>query len=388
MLQVHLANNNDERRRLYEFRYRIHVEEMGLEPQGTFHKLRAVRDDFDVNAKLYFLTDNSSIVGSIRVLICDAPLLPRALVDGYQLRSFADYDPALLSLSDQFIVADGWRDGAASSVLLGAKYKQLRGLGVKFDFCNVTPSLVAAFEMLGYRRFSANFVDPMDGLKTPLVLVTEDIDHLKAVGSPFAPVAEEFENSSADTEWLLAKYPKASQEELVSLEDHDGLWSHVTTKLHQTPLQGVPLFDGMGVMEAQRLMKNGETLNLNAGEFLVRQSDIGNEMYIILSGEVEISKDGKVITNLDAGDVIGEIGFLSANPRTADAKVVQDGEFLILTQDMFQKAMRTMPETSARALFNLSLILCERLKNSTQSWVDGVSDTGNNTDNNMGSDTK
>ena len=83
--------------------------------------------------------------------------------------------------------------------------------------------------MLGYRRFSANFVDPMDGLKTPLVLVTEDIDHLKAVGSPFALVAEEFENSSTDTEWLLAKYPKASQEELVSLEDHDGLWSHVTT---------------------------------------------------------------------------------------------------------------------------------------------------------------
>ena len=380
MLQVHLANNNDERRRLYEFRYRVHVEEMGLEPQGTYHKLHAVRDDFDVNAKLYFLTDNSNIIGSVRVLICDAPLLPRMLVDCYQLRSFEDYDPSQLSLSDQFIIAEGWREGEASSILLGAKYKQLRKLGVKFDFCNVTPSLVPAFEILGYRRFNPNFVDPMNGLKTPLVLVTEDFDHLNAVGSPFASLAEEYENSSVDTEWLLEKYPSASQEELVSLEDRDGLWSHVTARIHQAPLQGVPLFDGMGVMEAQRLMKNGVLLNLNAGDLLIRQGDVGNEMYIILSGDVEIRKDGKVITNLSAGDVIGEIGFLSANPRTADAKVIQDGEFLILTQEMFHKAMRSMPETSARALFNLSLILCERLKNSTQSWVDGVSDIDSQVD--------
>ena len=140
------------------------------------------------------------------------------------------------------------------------------------------------------------------------------------------------------------------------------------------------MFDGMGVMEAQRLMKNGVLLNLNAGDLLIRQGDVGKEMYIILSGDVEIRKDGKVITNLSAGDVIGEIGFLSANPRTADAKVIQDGEFLILTQEMFHKAMRSMPETSARALFNLSLILCERLKNSTQSWVDGVSDIDSQVD--------
>ncbi len=374
MLQVHLAKDSDERRLLYEFRYKVHVEELGLEPQGTFHKLRAVRDDFDVNAQLFYLSDNGEIAGSIRVLICDAPLLPRILVDAYELRSFSDYDPAKMSLSDQFIIAMAHRQGAAASILQGSKYKQLRNQGIKFDFCSVTPALVSAFENLGYRRYSKNYVDPNEGLRTPMVLVMEDIEHLQKVNSPFAMVASEFENDKADSSWLLAKHPTAAQTNSIEARDENALWQQLTEDLHQTPLVGIPLFKGMEVTEAQRLIKNGVMTNLNAGEKLVRQGDVGNEMFIILTGSVEVRKDDKLITKLEPGDVIGEIGFLSANPRTADVVVMQDGEFLVLTQDMFQKAMKTMPELAAKALFNLSLILCERLQNSTQSWVDGVTD--------------
>ncbi len=374
MLQVHRANNSDDRRRLYEFRYRVHVDELGLEPQGTFHKLHAVRDDFDVNADLYFLSDGKEVVGSIRVLVCDAPLLPRNLVEGYELRQFSDYDPATLCMSDQAIIAPDWRQGPASSILASAKYKQLRNQGIKFEFCNVAPSLVPFFEQLGYRRYTKNMVDPMDGLRTPLVLVLEDAEHLKKVGSPFAEVAGDFDNSETDAKWLAEKFAEAGNGAVPPLEDSEALWNSVTTQLHQTPLVGIPLFNGLEVTEAQRLIKNGVTINLNAGEKLVRQGDLGNEMYIILSGAVEVTRNDQHITDLGVGDVIGEISFLSEVPRTADVVVSQDGEFFVLTQDMFHKTMKSMPELAARALFNLSLILCGRLQQSTESWIDGLTD--------------
>ncbi len=374
VLQVHLAKSNEDRRRLYEFRYRVHVEELGLEPQGTFHKLRAVRDDFDVNAELYFLTDENEIVGSVRVLVCDAPLLPRNLVEAYDLRNFSAFDAAKLCLSDHFIIAADWRQTAASSVMLGAKYKQLRSRGIKFDFCNVTPALVELFQKLGYRRFTKNFVDPIDGLRTPLVLVVEDIEHLTTVKSPFALIADEFENSPEDTKWLLREYPDAAAADVKELKDEEQLWEHITDRLHQAPLVGIPLFTGMEVADAQRLIKNGLTINLNAGENLLQMGDLGNEMYIILSGMVEVERNGKLIATLGPGSVIGEISFLAEVPRTANVSVVQDGEFFVLTQEMFQKIMKSMPELAARALFNLSMILCERLQNSTRSWVDGVTD--------------
>jgi len=374
VLQVHLAQDNDQRRQLYEFRYKIHVEELGLEPPGTYHKLRAVRDDFDVDAQLYYISDQAQIAGSFRVLICDAPLLPRFLVDAYDLHNFSDYKPATLSLSDQFIIDRSHREGAAASVLQGVKYKKLREQNIKFDFCSVAPALVPAFVNLGYRRYHKNYADPTEGLRTPMVLVMEDAMHLREVHSPFAMAAAEFGESTVDTKWLCKNYPLAAEGAEVKVQDEQALWQQLTIDLHQSPLTGIPLFKDMEVSDAQRLIKNSVITNLSAGEMLVEQGDDGNEMFIILSGYVEVRKDNKLVTKLGPGNVIGEIGFLSTNPRTADVLVIQDGEFLVLTQDMFRKAMKTMPELAAQALFNLSLILCERLQNSTQSWVDGVTD--------------
>ena len=46
-----------------------------------------------------------------------------------------------------------------------------------------------------------------------------------------------------------------------------------------------------------------------------------------------------------------------------------DVEVLVLTQDYLKRAMAAMPEVAAQVLFNLSLILCRRLKDATRSWI-------------------
>lgn len=371
-MEVHIASTGEERRRLYEFRYKVQVEEIGLEPYGTFHKLRAVRDDFDVDAEHFYVSSMGEIVGTLRVLLCAGVRLPELLMDAYGLERFSDFEKRNLAIFDDYIVAAHHRDSDVPGLLYETAYRYALENEVRFMFCYTSPSLVPLFEKLGYRRYTKNFVEPNLGLQTPLVLVSDDTARLQKMNSPLAAIAAEYDIKTTDGEWIVKNFPLAAESETKALRDISNLWPHLTAKLHQPPLVGLPLFVGMSVQDAHRFLKNSLIVNMNRGEHLLCEGDIGNEMYVILSGEVDVRYQGKRVANFSAGAVIGEISFLTEVPRTADVQVIEDAEFLVLTQSSFQKVMRSMPEIAARVLFNLSLILCERLQHSTESWIDGI----------------
>jgi len=93
------------------------------------------------------------------------------------------------------------------------------------------------------------------------------------------------------------------------------------------------------------------------GQIIFEEGSHGDWIYIIESGSVEISRavEGKrtVITVLEAGDVFGEIAFLSRVPRTATARAVGettvglldrtflDGEYNRLSQH-FQEILKIL----------------------------------------------
>ncbi|MGB1110296.1 MAG: cyclic nucleotide-binding domain-containing protein, partial [Gammaproteobacteria bacterium] len=106
--------------------------------------------------------------------------------------------------------------------------------------------------------------------------------------------------------------------------------------------------------------------------------EVGNELFVLLSGVAEVfgqtGETRRSIAVLGKGDVFGEIAFLSESPRSAEVRAVTDLELLVLTQESMQRAMARMPEISARILFNLSLTLCERLRDSTRNWLSQMGD--------------
>lgn len=46
-----------------------------------------------------------------------------------------------------------------------------------------------------------------------------------------------------------------------------------------------------------------------------------------------------------------------------------DVEVLVLTQDYLKRAMEALPAIAAKVLFNLSLMPCRRLKDTTRNWL-------------------
>lgn len=53
------------------------------------------------------------------------------------------------------------------------------------------------------------------------------------------------------------------------------------------------------------------------GESIIREGDIDDSFYIIVSGKVDVAKNDKVIGQLAEGDCFGEMGYISKTQRTA-----------------------------------------------------------------------
>ena len=368
-LQVRVAEDEADRRRIYAFRYRVQVEELGLEPRGTDRKAKLVRDAFDDVAMHLYVTQGGETQAAMR-LLPGAAALPEALREAYLIDRFARWGDRALSFSDELLVARAWRKSAIPAVLLGAGYKLLRRQGARFDFCRCPPALIGLFQKLGYRRYAKNYVDPDAGLQTPMALVLDDLPHLVEMNSPFAPHALKRRNADDAAQWFRREFPEAERYVGKRMRDEERFWVYLTEQLHQTPLVGLPLLNGLSFAEAKQMLGRATVLNLESGERLVRAGDVGSEMFLLLSGAAEARTAGDVAKRLASfrpGALFGEIAFLSALPRSADIVATMDSEVLVLTQDVLQRIMQAQPSLAARLLFNLSLILCQRLRDSTRS---------------------
>jgi CRP-like cAMP-binding protein len=99
------------------------------------------------------------------------------------------------------------------------------------------------------------------------------------------------------------------------------------------------------------------------GEFVFREGDEGDEMYIIQSGKVAVQKvlGGKrtTLSVLEKGDFFGEMSILERLPRTADAEVLEDSDLILINSQTFGEMIRSNPEIAVRMLRKYSMRMRE-----------------------------
>jgi CRP-like cAMP-binding protein len=73
------------------------------------------------------------------------------------------------------------------------------------------------------------------------------------------------------------------------------------------------------VNPAELFRQETDTLQLAAGDFLFREGDKGENMYVLLEGEIEILLGDFVLETVGQSALIGEMALIHDSPRTATA---------------------------------------------------------------------
>ena len=85
-----------------------------------------------------------------------------------------------------------------------------------------------------------------------------------------------------------------------------------------------------------------------------RQGSPGREFFVLLEGEADVAKDGRVINQLSAGDFFGEIALVSDSPRTATVTATTPVRALVITDRDFRHLLKDQPEIQSKVLAALA----------------------------------
>lgn len=97
------------------------------------------------------------------------------------------------------------------------------------------------------------------------------------------------------------------------------------------------------------------------GETLMQEGKLGYEFFIIVGGGVRVSRRGRKLADLGAGDWIGEIALISNVPRTATVVATSPVQALVLTRREFSGLMYDVPSIAEKVMAALG----ERLASHT-----------------------
>ncbi|CAE7378152.1 for, partial [Symbiodinium sp. CCMP2456] len=105
-------------------------------------------------------------------------------------------------------------------------------------------------------------------------------------------------------------------------------------------LRKVVVFRTLAPDQLHRLAEALEVKKMKPGQIVFNQGEKGQEFYIIHTGLLEVSIDGRKVRTLGMGDYVGERALLFDGPRTATVKVVEDCELWMMDLDDFNQAVQ------------------------------------------------
>jgi CRP-like cAMP-binding protein len=115
-------------------------------------------------------------------------------------------------------------------------------------------------------------------------------------------------------------------------------------------LKRVPLFNGCSKSELRELAKSADELDIREGTVLTREGRNAREFFVLIDGTAEVTKEGKKIADLGAGDWFGEIALITNSPRTATVTATSPGDVLVITDRRFHSVVETMPSIALKVL--------------------------------------
>jgi CRP-like cAMP-binding protein len=107
-------------------------------------------------------------------------------------------------------------------------------------------------------------------------------------------------------------------------------------------LQSVAAFRACTRNQLREVERLAERIQVANGEVLAREGRIGREFFLLLSGTVAVTQQGRRVNTLGPGDFFGELAAMNPGGRNATVTALGDVDVLILGPREFA-AMNAIP---------------------------------------------
>jgi CRP/FNR family transcriptional regulator, cyclic AMP receptor protein len=124
----------------------------------------------------------------------------------------------------------------------------------------------------------------------------------------------------------------------------------------------VKLFELLDENELNELASVIELQKVAEGEIIFHAGDLGDVLYIVQSGEIELyvrdtAGQKIVLTVASENDIFGELSMLDARPRSASAVALVDSDVLLLDRDDLLLLFQKQPDAALNMLAAMSAML-------------------------------
>jgi flavin reductase (DIM6/NTAB) family NADH-FMN oxidoreductase RutF len=131
---------------------------------------------------------------------------------------------------------------------------------------------------------------------------------------------------------------------------HGGRYEHL--------LERAPVFSSLPPEILAAITAQGEERSFEPGDFVVREGDPGDELFVILEGEARIERQGITLATFAPGEFFGEISVFDGRPRSADVVAAMPLRTLAISRELVRTALERQP----RAAWAMLEVLAGRLR--------------------------
>jgi CRP-like cAMP-binding protein len=111
-------------------------------------------------------------------------------------------------------------------------------------------------------------------------------------------------------------------------------------------LRRLPLFGELDYHDLSTVARHVGETEAAAGDVLFEQGAIPYELFVIEEGTAEITRDGERVGTIGPGDVVGEMGLMRLQRRTATVRVTAPMRAVTVSADDLQVIEQEMPEVA------------------------------------------
>lgn len=118
-------------------------------------------------------------------------------------------------------------------------------------------------------------------------------------------------------------------------------------------LEAVPLFAHCNARQIDHVLRVADELNIPAGTTFIREGEAGREMFIIVEGTADVTRNGAPVAELKRNDFVGELSILRHAPRNATVTARSELDVLVLTANAVDPLIDEIPGLARALLYDV-----------------------------------